>query len=524
MNKFKKIISIIMVAAVIASICVIGTISSGASGTGAGLAEWALNAYYSDWSYVWGGSSPGAVDCSGLIWSYCGGNRISMLDDAQANGRDWGYVSEGIPRVHGLGLSRPGHVGVYIADNMEVDARGTDYGVCYQEIGGWNNWNCWFKLTAVTYPENGWEEFNGDNYYYEDGEYIVNTSRTIGGETYYFDSKGRSSSAPSDSSAVADTSSKSSSSSSSSSSSDNNGPLKKGSTGSLVEKLQQRLQELGYYTGAVDGDFGEITENAFKQFQKNAGLYVDGIAGSDTEYLFADDAPAYVSETQAEDKADDTSDLTLSARENEEELAQTGAVEVYTEEVEETPAELKYALGDNNDEIVKIQERLIALGYLSGTADGDFGAMTEEAVKGFQLANNLSATGVVEQGTYDILFSDSAVAAKKEEPDTPDKDTEEKTDATAPVSNTPAQGKTVEPEKPVTAPNTETEVKTTELSSKSVAAVAQSPLFKQGANGTNFEFILWLGIMIVVMLITFTVVYFVEKKKQRAARHGRRFQ
>ena len=89
MNKFKKIISIIMVAAVIASICVIGTISSGASGTGAGLAEWALNAYYSDWSYVWGGSSPGAVDCSGLIWSYCGGNRISMLDDAQANGREY---------------------------------------------------------------------------------------------------------------------------------------------------------------------------------------------------------------------------------------------------------------------------------------------------------------------------------------------------------------------------------------------------------------------------------------------------
>ena len=75
-KKFKKIISIIMVAAVIASVVVVGTVSSSASGTGVGLAEWALNAYYSNWSYVYGGSTPGAVDCSGLIYSYAGGYRV----------------------------------------------------------------------------------------------------------------------------------------------------------------------------------------------------------------------------------------------------------------------------------------------------------------------------------------------------------------------------------------------------------------------------------------------------------------
>ena len=186
MKKFKKIISIIMIAAVIASVAVVSTVSTSASGTGAGLAEWALKAYNEGWSYVWGGDTPGAVDCSGLITSYCGGNRTTMLDDAKANGRDWGYVSNGIPNVHGLGLSRPNHVGVYIADNMEVDARGSDYGVCYDEIGGWNNWTCWFKLTAITYTYSGWEEFNGDSYYYENGEYITNTSRTIDGVTYVF--------------------------------------------------------------------------------------------------------------------------------------------------------------------------------------------------------------------------------------------------------------------------------------------------------------------------------------------------
>ncbi|MBQ2212486.1 MAG: C40 family peptidase, partial [Ruminococcus sp.] len=200
MHRIKKLTAVILSTLTVSSVCVFGGLNASASGTGAGLAEYCLNAYDEGWSYVWGGTTPGAVDCSGLIWSYCGGNRMSMLSDAQENGRDWGYVSNGVPRVHGLGLSRPGHVGVYIEDGMEVDARGVEYGVCYQEIGGWNNWDCWFKLTAVTYPENGWEEFNGNYYYYEDGEYIVSTSREIDGTTYYFDSKGHSGTTPTDTS------------------------------------------------------------------------------------------------------------------------------------------------------------------------------------------------------------------------------------------------------------------------------------------------------------------------------------
>ncbi len=192
MHRIKKLTAVTLSVLTVSGVCVAGSsLSASASGTGAGLAEYALNAYYSGWSYVWGGAEPGAVDCSGLIWSYCGGNRISMLSDAIENGCDYGSVDSGIPRVHGLGLSRPGHVGVYIADNMEVDARGSDYGVCYDEIGGWNSWDYWFKLAAVSYPENGWENFNGDYYYYEGGEYIVNTSRTIDGTTYYFDGSGR---------------------------------------------------------------------------------------------------------------------------------------------------------------------------------------------------------------------------------------------------------------------------------------------------------------------------------------------
>ena len=43
--------------------------------------------------------------------------------------------------------------------------------------------------------------------------------------------------------------------------------LKTGSTGDAVKQLQQKLKELGYYTGSVDGAYGAGTANAVKEFQ-----------------------------------------------------------------------------------------------------------------------------------------------------------------------------------------------------------------------------------------------------------------
>ena len=406
MNKLKKVVAAVLSTATIASLAVGGSnVTAGASGTGAGLAEHALNAYYEGWDYVWGGTSVGAVDCSGLIWMYCGGDRMSMLSDAQANGMDWGYVSNGIPRVHGLGLSRPNHVGVYIEDGMEVDARGSDYGVCYQQIGenGWNNWDCWFKLTAVSYPTEGWENFNGNYYYYEDGEYIVNTERTIDGTTYYFDSKGHSSTTPSGSS-----SSSVSSSSGSSSSSKKSKPTSwsKGSSDDEVVKIQKRLAELGYYDGAIDGDFGDMTDAAFRAFQKAAGLTVDGIAGSDREVLYSDNAPYAKQETVEEPTVAD-----------EEPTAASEQTEETTEPAEETPEAPVVVLekGDFSDNVATVQSKLSELGYFSLEATGLFGDITAQAVSDFQLANGLEATGVIDAKTYEILFSDEAVEAAQPE-------------------------------------------------------------------------------------------------------------
>ena len=58
--------------------------------------------------------------------------------------------------------------------------------------------------------------------------------------------------------------------------------LKKGSTGSLVTELQSKLKAIGLYSGPLDGDFGNGTEQAVRSFQSRNKLTVDGVVGPST--------------------------------------------------------------------------------------------------------------------------------------------------------------------------------------------------------------------------------------------------
>ena len=58
--------------------------------------------------------------------------------------------------------------------------------------------------------------------------------------------------------------------------------LRIGSQGPMVEFLQNILIYLGFYTGEIDGIFGQDTKNAVVQFQRQNGLTPDGIIGPRT--------------------------------------------------------------------------------------------------------------------------------------------------------------------------------------------------------------------------------------------------
>ena len=60
--------------------------------------------------------------------------------------------------------------------------------------------------------------------------------------------------------------------------------------------------------------------------------------------------------------------------------------------------------GDVGRNVVSMQQALIELGFLTGTADGNFGSGTETAVKNFQSAHSLEVDGIAGRKTLEALF------------------------------------------------------------------------------------------------------------------------
>ncbi len=59
--------------------------------------------------------------------------------------------------------------------------------------------------------------------------------------------------------------------------------LRTGSRGEEVKEVQTRLYQLGYYTGEIDGQFGNATKAAVLDFQRANGLDADGMVGAETK-------------------------------------------------------------------------------------------------------------------------------------------------------------------------------------------------------------------------------------------------
>ena len=147
--------------------------------------------------------------------------------------------------------------------------------------------------------------------------------------------------------------------------------LRYGSQGVEVQTLQNKLISLGYLSGSADGKFGSSTRRAVKAFQQANGLSPDGIVGAATQAKLGDG----------------TTD--------------SGAVS-------NTVPYVTLYKGATGEAVKAMQNRLIALGYLSGAADGDAGSKTVSAIRSFQSSNGLGADGVAGEKTQRLLFSGSA--------------------------------------------------------------------------------------------------------------------
>lgn len=141
--------------------------------------------------------------------------------------------------------------------------------------------------------------------------------------------------------------------------------LKRGASGASVAQLQQALAKAGFSPGAADGQFGPMTENAVKSFQRAKGLVVDGVVGPKTWSALR------------------SSTVTPPPPSG-------GAQPVLRQ-------------GDFGGEVRDAQQLLAKHGFSPGSVDGQFGPKTRAAVVSFQRAKGLSADGVIGPATWRAL-------------------------------------------------------------------------------------------------------------------------
>ena len=397
-KKLRKCLSLVLAGMLLASISLFGTLNASADyKTGDGLAAYAMTAYNEGWRYVWGGASYGAVDCSGLIYSYVGGG-ARVTEDMLYSSPESGYVANGVPDIPGLALWQPGHVGVYVGGGMAVDARDEISNVCYSAVSS-KSWVMWFKVAGVDYGDVTSEA--NDNQNTEQTDFAKDTESAVDNS-------------------VSDV-------------------LSLGSHGKDVNALQERLKELGFFSDNTTDYFGEVTQSALKEFQTAAGFTPDGILTEEVKTaLYADDAPAKsissnvnpeeseesdteetdivtepetAAETETTEYAADTDSTDDTQTDTEEvlELTDTQSSEDTentdnTDESDLVSEDLVFGFGDDDEEITNIQYILMLLGYYDYDLTSTYDENTAYAVAQYQLDNDLNATGNVDKKTYDSLY------------------------------------------------------------------------------------------------------------------------
>ena len=146
--------------------------------------------------------------------------------------------------------------------------------------------------------------------------------------------------------------------------------LQWGDTGTAVKKLQEALKNRGYYSGKIDSTFGSGVYAAVKAFQKQYGLKADGIAGPATQNLLFNTSAS-------------SSDTNTSLQK-----------------------------GSSGTEVRNLQYVLAELGYYDGSINGEYGNTTADAVRAFQINNDISPVdGVAGPKTLKVIYSSKAVGA-----------------------------------------------------------------------------------------------------------------
>ncbi|MBQ3269239.1 MAG: murein L,D-transpeptidase [Clostridia bacterium] len=152
--------------------------------------------------------------------------------------------------------------------------------------------------------------------------------------------------------------------------------LSGGSRGEDVEKLQGRLNLFGFFDGEPDGSYGQSTTAAVRDFQQHLieqgyteGIEADGIASPLTQFcLYSDRYSTYLRDVEA---------------------------------------------GISDPEALRVERRLLQLGYIDLAADDVLDESSVAALEQFKRQAGIITFATADQGVVDALFSEEAPVAER---------------------------------------------------------------------------------------------------------------
>lgn len=216
--------------------------------------------------------------------------------------------------------------------------------------------------------------------------------------------------------------------------------LAEGSQGPAVTRLQQRLQQLGYFNTNPTGNFGSITRDALIAFQRNSGISASGVADQLTWNRLLNLSPTVLPNTtnlsavqvrelqeQLRDigylKANPTGNFGPLTRDaliqfqRDYQLPADGMTDpqtlaavrsVWQNRSANQPARNYLTVGDSGENVRAVQERLLQLGFFNTNPDGYYGENTREYVYAFQQYSRINPTGNVDAQTWQALGLNNA--------------------------------------------------------------------------------------------------------------------
>lgn len=165
-----------------------------------------------------------------------------------------------------------------------------------------------------------------------------------------------------------------------------------GDSGAGVTRLQDLLRRAGYLSGPSTGFFGSATREALIRFQEANRLRADGFAGQSVIAALESAPAAAIAQSAVANPATPLIVTPLVATTPTAPTTATATAPTRT-----------LMIGDGGEDVRSLQRQLTDLRYYAGPITGDFGELTDAAVRRFQRDKNLPIDGMVGSRTVALL-------------------------------------------------------------------------------------------------------------------------